>query len=92
MLTYVKYAILHMGVKWMRNMDQCGSFVVQDLAIIGYIYFVLGLLARMKINKIFRKLLITTVKGTILIEFPHPQSISKKLQNLSSIYRTPTKI
>ena len=41
MLTYVKYAILHMGVKWMRNMDQCGSFVVQDLAIIGYIYFVL---------------------------------------------------
>ena len=40
MLTYVKYAILHTGVKWMANMDQCGSIAAQDLAIIGYIYFV----------------------------------------------------
>ena len=40
MLTYVKYAILHTGVKWLTNMDQCGSIAAQDLAIIEYIYFV----------------------------------------------------
>ena len=28
------------GSKMDEEMDQCGSFVVQDLAIIGYIYFV----------------------------------------------------